>query len=1182
MTAVTAPENIIFNNGDGNGKQTPDLAFVADKTYTHIYTVVGNTNGTEAGADDLVFGKAWEVTLNPMTEQADGTWTLTKEVELTETTSIQFKAAYGNDWEITYGKSDGGNQDYNDVAPGKYTVTFTLNLAAEGDKMTATFEPVVETQDFTVSFTDPGWDAVYAYAWTGDTPVAAWPGTQLTKTGDVYTYTVTATAAPEKIIFNNGDGNGKQTPDLAFVADKTYTHIYTVVGNTNGNEAGADDLVFGKAWEVTLNPMTEQADGTWTLTKEVELTETTSIQFKAAYGNDWEITYGKSDGGNQDYNDVAPGKYTVTFTLNLAAEGDKMTATFEPVKQDYTVTFVNTGNWAEVAAYAWSGEGESATPVAAWPGTKLEKTDTKEIDGVTYDVYTYTVNAVAAPEKILFNDNKAEGATQTDDLAFVAGQEYSYEVPPTYTVTFVNTGKWDEVAAYAWTTEGETTTNFSAAWPGDKLMKTTTKTIDGITYDVYSWSYTGKVAPARIIFNDNKAEEAQQTEDYEFVDGKEYSTALPTFTVTFVNTGDWAEVAAYAWTDGNPTTEFAGAWPGKALETTGKKVDGHDVYTYTVQAAVAPEKIIFNDNKAEGATQTDDEAFVDGKQYSYIVPQTITATFVNTGDWTKVYAWAWTTEGEGEAAVTTNYSGEWPGVELTEKAAEQIDGHDVYVFTYTGKTLPASILFNNGEGTQTKDFTLVNGQQYEYSIEVGVTFVNTGKWAEVYAYTWTGENQQAGAWPGTKLTKSGTENIDGTDYDVYSWSYTGIAAPANIIFNDGNGTQTEDLEFVDGKEYSYEAKQTLTIYFINERVASEKALIEWNDGVYMYVWDNDDQRLNGDFPGEQMTKEDRQISINGKNYDLYKWTKTIALDANHPKGIIFSNGTGGMDNQTGNMEFVNNMYYTFTGNPYEDVEWNGRTCYVFDDNITEFTAHNATEARPVIYNREFTVDMPSTFCLPFALDEDNIAAIAEGGTVFELKSFDGKKLIYNSVKQTEANKPYYFLPKKQYAFTQVQVTSTTVTPYFDVKVVEKTPETMPVTAQTGNDITAEMIGSYSTFDLTSDDEWTYFAYSQNDVTDDAGGVQAGEFAKASVLHVKPFRAYIRIKTAEMLAKGMTDAKFSVQFGDDATAIRTVNTADGPGSGKVYTIDGRIAGTDGTVNGLARGLYIINGKKYVVK
>lgn len=75
---------------------------------------------------------------------------------------------------------------------------------------------------WTVKFTNPdGWTAVAVWAWDdyNNYTGGSWPGKQMTKEGDVWTYT--GTGNPTKIIFNNND-QGKQTPNLDFVDGATY------------------------------------------------------------------------------------------------------------------------------------------------------------------------------------------------------------------------------------------------------------------------------------------------------------------------------------------------------------------------------------------------------------------------------------------------------------------------------------------------------------------------------------------------------------------------------------------------------------------------------------------------------------------------------------------------------------------------------------------------------------------------------------------------------------------------------------------------------------------------------------------------------------------------------------------------------------------------------------------------
>lgn len=90
------------------------------------------------------------------------------------------------------------------------------------------------------------------------------------------------------------------------------------------------------------------------------------------------------------------------------------------------------------------------------------------------------------------------------------------------------------------------------------------------------------------------------------------TVTFPEVTVYFVNESDWAVVNAYAWREArtdNPKIENAD-WPGIALEPTGEKSEGKDIYSYTFSAY---KNIIFND----GSSQTANLAVDPAKPYYY-------------------------------------------------------------------------------------------------------------------------------------------------------------------------------------------------------------------------------------------------------------------------------------------------------------------------------------------------------------------------------------------------------------------------------------------------------------------------------------------------------------------------------------------------------------------------------------
>ena len=268
------------------------------------------------------------------------------------------------------------------------------------------------------------------------------------------------------------------------------------------------------------------------------------------------------------------------------------------------------------------------------------------------------------------------------------------------TVTFINDANWAKVNVWAW--NQETNENFTGGvWPGQEM---TEKDND----ENYTWSTFGN--PTHIVFNNGTA----QTVDLEFKDGGKYNSTgriieLNDYTVTFKSDG-MTEAWAYAW---NGDDKPLGEWPGTKMTAEG------DGFSITIKAEEAPKYIIFHDNQGN---QTQDLAFEDGKAYEFNLSD-YTATFTTDAEWTTVYAYAWTTTGEGEAETTKEFVGEWPGTALTGT-----DG--VYNFSLKSFYAPQMIQFNDGKA-KTSDLAFTNGKAYKwitatptYALAEGATFAS--------------------------------------------------------------------------------------------------------------------------------------------------------------------------------------------------------------------------------------------------------------------------------------------------------------------------------------------------------------------------------------------------------------------------------------------------------------------------
>ena len=289
---------------------------------------------------------------------------------------------------------------------------------------------------------------------------------------------------------------------------------------------------------------------------------------------------------------------------------------------------------------------------------------------------------------------------------------------------------------------------------------------------VVSGAVDGSVTPQVIYIN--------ATSDL-YLAGIEIKAAPPVEkTVTFVNDQDWENVNVWAWNDDENFT--GGTWPGVAMTDTGETEDGHKVYSWATTGD--PKWIQFNN----GSAQTGNLDFVDGRKYnSYgLVKNNYTLKFKTDKEWAKVYAYAWNAKEKP-----------WPGVEMV------LDG-DIYTATVQLENDPTKVLFHNGlEGDdqdKTPDLAYEADKTYEFMKNVyTATFKTDAAWEHVYAYTWTGEGlgivEELGTWPGKELeAEAGVYNLTISTFGD---------APEKIIFNNNDGAQTKNLVFTNGRAYKW-------------------------------------------------------------------------------------------------------------------------------------------------------------------------------------------------------------------------------------------------------------------------------------------------------------------------------------------------------------------------------------------
>lgn len=224
------------------------------------------------------------------------------------------------------------------------------------------------------------------------------------------------------------------------------------------------------------------------------------------------------------------------------------------------------------------------------------------------------------------------------------------------------------------------------------------------------------------------------------------------------------------------------------------------------------------------------------------------------------------------------------------------------------------------------------------------------------------------------------------------------------------------------------------------------------------------------------------------------------------------------------------------------------------DKISDVISANADKVVTVTLKRSISKDYLNTVCLPFALSAEQVAEVfGEGSVVSDYTSVTGTVMNFTPVTEMVANHPYI-----------VNATET-----FDTKNIAG------VTLKTiaGNENKIEFENTEKTFlaDFVGSPLIHEFTYT------DGSELFLGKDGKlyrpnAKGDKMKGMRAYF-----EVVDYTGTEAK--VNIGGGLSSIDKLMNGEAM-TGKVYNLNGQYVGN--TLDGLAKGLYIMNGKKYVVK
>lgn len=201
-------------------------------------------------------------------------------------------------------------------------------------------------------------------------------------------------------------------------------------------------------------------------------------------------------------------------------------------------------------------------------------------------------------------------------------------------------------------------------------------------------------------------------------------------------------------------------------------------------------------------------------------------------------------------------------------------------------------------------------------------------------------------------------------------------------------------------------------------------------------------------------------------------------------------------------------------------------------------------ATEINYDREFTTtaNYISSFVLPYSMNVSDVQ-----GEVYEFASVEANAINFKKATMVEANKPYL-------------IVATAADPFKATKVkVEATPAAM----ETVNGDYAH-VGTYTKQEVTSNATTTYYGYAN------------GQFVKANTGTLNPFRTMIKATNTA------APATLSLKLDGEVTGIVGVNSE--LGKVNVYNLEGKLVRSQvaaaTALQGLAKGVYVINGKKVV--
>ena len=464
-------------------------------------------------------------------------------------------------------------------------------------------------------------------------------------------------------------------------------------------------------------------------------------------------------------------------------------------------------------------------------------TYTDLVTGKTYTGPTITVDAPSNQGQVRVLVKDWKGGKLIDDGAFIYASTAQHKSGQDY--------DGNEEAGTTWVDETPLQPVSVSLSPAGGSFRTNTVTVTAeLSEDALSGWYQiegqDKVAltpgkPATFTIGDDMNFNQTKTVTWSATSSEGEKTGKVTYTKVDPNAAITVYVKAdkapyiHAWITGGKN--LTGEWPGKVMDGP-VEIDGAKYWTYDFDNVESFNVILNNGSGAQsgeisgitGDTYLEYDGSRSAKKIDAPVNTVATAKVTlspNGGDFQKTISVTatlsnnaksgWYKIGDGEQVALT------PGKATTFTLGDDMLEGESKTVTWSAT--------NADNETKTGSATFNKMKEVVVPAPTGIFayFLAPSDWSKVNCWAWSDAgNFTGGNWPGVACTKTGMKK---NGLDVWMWKYDGdlTTAPTMIIFSNGSGQQTKDLEFENGAVYNFAGKTNESVSTGINQVGSKKA-----------------------------------------------------------------------------------------------------------------------------------------------------------------------------------------------------------------------------------------------------------------------------------------------------------------------------------------------------------------------